>query len=422
MRCLYRYIDYYLPFLKWIRQYRWKYLTGDTLAALTMASFYIPMSLSYASNLAHVPPVQGMYAFVFNPLVYALLGTCPQMMVGPEAPGSLLVGGVVVDNIRRGHARDDEAFVHAQIAGVVTSVAGAILLFAGFARLGFLDNVLSRPFLRGFISAIGVVIIIDQLIPEMGLSVFAKHDDSAQHGSSVAKLIFLMKNIKSAHALTSAVSFGCFAITMFCREVKKRLQPHYPNVAYIPDRFLVVVSATILAWKLGWASQGLEILGDVKSHGAGLFPVHFPFDFSHVKDLESALSTSFLISLLGFFESSVAAKSLGTGPADGIQNISLSANRELVALGTANVVGGIFMGVPAFGGYGRSKVNASTGGKTPMSGIILSFITLLCVIFLLPAFYYIPVSTSFPSYSIPAHFSLERRSVRDDIRSRLFAR
>ena len=385
-----------------------------------MASFYIPMSLSYASNLAHVPPVQGMYAFVFNPLVYALLGTCPQMVVGPEAPGSLLVGGVVVDNIRRGRTRDDEAFLHAQIAGVVTSVAGAILLIAGFARLGFLDNVLSRPFLRGFISAIGIVIIIDQLIPELGLSTLAKHDNAAQHGSSVVKLVFLISNIKKAHALTSALSLGCFAITMVCREVKKRLQPRYPKVAYIPDRFLIVVSATFLAWKLNWDNQGLEILGDVKSHGVGIFPVHFPFDFSHIKDLESALSTSFLISLLGFFESSVAAKSLGTGPADGIQNIALSPNRELVGLGTANVIGGIFMGIPAFGGYGRSKVNASTGGKTPMSSVFLSLITLLCVLFLLPAFYYIPVSTFVSGGNRQILIILERRLVGDDLRRCVF--
>ena len=351
------------------------------------------MSLSYAANLAHVPPVQGMYAFVFNPFVYAILGTCPQMIMGPEAPGSLLTGGVVVDSIRRGHSRDDESFVHAQIAGVTTGCAGAFLLLSGLFRLGFLDSVFSRPFLRGFISAIGFVIAVDQLIPEMGLSPIAKHDASAQHGSTVAKFGFLLKNVKNAHGLTCAVSFGTFAITMICRELKRRLQPHYPNVAFIPDRFTIVVLTTVLTWKLKWENQGLEILGDVTAPGGGVFSAHFPFDFSNIKDLESALSTSFLIALLGFFESSVAAKSLGTGPADGIQNIALSANRELVGLGAANVIGGIFMGIPAFGGYGRSKVNASTGGKTPMSSIFLSLITVLCVLFLLPSFYYIPVSS-----------------------------
>lgn len=200
-----------------MRQYKWQYLSGDLIAALTMASFYIPMSLSYASNLGHLPPVQGMYSFVFNPLVYAFLGTCPQMVVGPEAPGSLLTGNVVVDSIRRGSSRDDEATLHAQIAGVVTGVAGAILLLSGFARLGFLDNVLSRPFLRGFISAIGVVIIVDQLIPELGLSSVAAGHSSAEHGSCLTKIIFLCQHIKSAHPLTCAVSFGSFVIIMVCR-------------------------------------------------------------------------------------------------------------------------------------------------------------------------------------------------------------
>lgn len=149
--------------------------------------------------------------------------------------------------------------------------------------------------------------------------------------------------------------------------------------------------STILTWALGWDEQGLAILGNVKSQTEGPFPAHFPFDFSHMKELGSALSTSFVISLLGFFESSVAAKSLGPSPLDGIQGVSLSANRELVALGTANIVGGIFMALPAFGGYGRSKVNASTGGKTPMSSIFLSLITVSCILFALPSFYYIPV-------------------------------
>lgn len=105
------------------------------------------------------------------------------------------------------------------------------------------------------------------------------------------------------------------------------------------------------------------------------------------------MGTSFLIGMLGFFESSVAAKSLGTG--DAIEGMQLSPNRELVALGVANLIGSCFMAIPAFGGYGRSKVNKSTGGKSPMSSILLSLITLFCVFFMLPWFYYIPVSISF---------------------------
>jgi MFS superfamily sulfate permease-like transporter len=212
-----RYLAYYVPIVNWAKQYKWSYFQGDLVAALTMASFYIPMSLSYASNLGHVPPINGMYAFVFNPLVYAFLGTCPQMVVGPEAAGSLLTGEVVRENIDKGKAGDDDHMRNAEIAGIVTFTAGAIIFAAGLCRLGFLDSVLSRPFLRGFISAIGVVIFVDQLIPELGLSHLAEHVGGVSHGSCVDKIIFLLQNFTSAHGLTTAVSLGAFAIIMIFR-------------------------------------------------------------------------------------------------------------------------------------------------------------------------------------------------------------
>lgn len=193
-----------------------RFFTGDLIAALTMASFYIPMSLSYASNLAHIPAINGLYAFAVNPIIYALLGTCPQMVVGPEAAGSLLTGNVVRDSISRGKSHDASEMLNAQIAGVVTGVAGAILLIAGGAGLGFLDNVLSRPFLRGFISAIGIVILIDQLIPELGLVKLAEAS-GVSHGSCIDKLVFLIRNIDKAHALTAGVSLGSFAVILICR-------------------------------------------------------------------------------------------------------------------------------------------------------------------------------------------------------------
>jgi MFS superfamily sulfate permease-like transporter len=365
-----------------------------------MASFYIPMALSLASNLGHVPPLQGLYSFAFNPIIYALLGTCPQMVVGPEAAGSLLTGQVVRENINRGDVADDDGHLSAQIAGVTTFMSGLIILMSGMFRLGFLDNVLSRPFLRGFISAIGIVIFIDQLIPELGLaSLAAEHH--VEHGSCMEKIIFIFQNIGSAHRVTTAVSLGAFAIIMVCRETKNHLQPHYPNVAYVPDRFIIVVLSAVLTWKFGWDKMGLAILGDIKTAGH-VFQAHWPFAASNLHFASDAFSTSFIIALLGFFESSVAAKSLGSGEKYGgvLKNMNQSPNRELVALGTANVVGGIFMALPAFGGYGRSKVNASTGGKTPMSSILLSLITILSVLFLTPYFHYLPVSFVSPLHPI----------------------
>lgn len=402
----YMYISYYFPFIRWVRQYRWRFFKGDLVAALTMASFYIPMSLSYAANLGHVPPINGLYSFVFNPVMYALLGTCPQMVVGPEAAGSLLVGTVVTTCIDRGDHSDDNDVLNAQVAGVVTGMAGAVIFVAGLTRLGFLDSVLSRPFLRGFISAIGFVILADQAIPELGLSPLASRVPGVSHGSSASKIAFLFQYIGQSHGLTTAVSITSFVIIMVFRTIKRKMQPRYPSVAYFPDRFLVVVGSAILTWALGWDQKGLEVLGNVQSTGKHAFVFHWPFTFKHMKNIDTAMSTSFLIALLGFFESSVAAKSLGEGTHE-LHGMTLSANRELIALGAANILGGCFMALPAFGGYGRSKVNASTGGTTPMSSILLSLITLLCVLFLLPYMYYLPKGVLSAMISVVAYSLIE---------------
>lgn len=389
------------------------------ISAITVASIYIPMALSLASNVAHSPPMNGLYAFVFNPLVYAVLGSSPLMVVGPEAAGSLLVGTVIRGAINSGEATDDDAAMISQIVGVVTGLSGAMVLIGGITRLGFLDNILSRPFLRGFISAIGFMIFVDQLIPQLGLTSLAKLSGSA-HGSSVEKLGFLFRNLSSAHGLTCAVAFGSFAVIMIFRYsyfllffksvcsyrigklnfadtvlrriLKRRLEPRFPAVVFFPDRFLVVFLSAVLAWKLQWDKQGLDVLGSLKEEGNPTFAFRWPYKLSHMRHLPTAMSTSFIIALLGFFESSIAAKGLGDGNNDGITGISFSANRELVALGVSNVIGGCFMALPAFGGYGRSKLNAATGAKSPMSGVFLGLITLICILFLLPYFYYLPVS------------------------------
>ena len=211
------YLAYYIPSIAWMSQYKLSYLKGDFIAAVTIAGIYLPMALSLASNLSHVPAINGLYSFVFSPLIYALLGSCPQMVVGPEAAGSLLVGTVVRASVDSGRGEEHDDELHARICGVVAGIAGATVLIAGIARLGFLDSVLSRPFLRGFISAIGFVIFVDQLVPELGLASLASETASISHGSTVDKLRFIVKNFDKAHNLTMLVALVSFVVIMVFR-------------------------------------------------------------------------------------------------------------------------------------------------------------------------------------------------------------
>lgn len=197
---LFRYCAYYLPILSWLPQYRLQWLRGDLIAALTVASLYIPMCFSFAI-LAQVNPVSSLYAFIIHPTMYALLGSCYQMVVGPEATGSLLVGAIV-HRIRRERGND---YSNEEIASVVTAVSGVLLLAAGIGRIGFLDSMLNRPFMQGFISGVGFVLIIEQAIPELGLAKIAE-EFGVTHSVPIVKLAFLITHLSKSHAITAVLS------------------------------------------------------------------------------------------------------------------------------------------------------------------------------------------------------------------------
>lgn len=201
----FRYWAYYIPFLTWFPQYQLSWFRGDALAAITVASLYIPMCFSFAI-LGKVEPVNGLYAFIVHPFIYSLLGSSPQMIVGPEATGSLMVGAII-HQVQTTASGDQPGFVgeNAHISGVATAIAGAMLLSAGLARIGFVDSVLNRPFMQGFIAGVGFVLVIEQAIPELALSQLVEEAGIA-HSSSIVKLWFLLTHLNKAHFLTALIS------------------------------------------------------------------------------------------------------------------------------------------------------------------------------------------------------------------------
>lgn len=199
--------------------YYQEYLKGDIVAALTVASLYIPLSFSFA-NLAHVSPSSSLYAFVFHPLVWALLGSAPLMVVGPEATGSLLVGAAL--RYSKAKNQEDETFAAGNpdslLSGAVTALAGSILLGAGLMRLGFLDNVVSRPFMHGFISGIGFVLIVEQTLVGFGIARLVK-DAGFADGSAITKLIFMFWHLRKAHSVGAAITVSSLMFNLLIRHV-----------------------------------------------------------------------------------------------------------------------------------------------------------------------------------------------------------
>ena len=369
------YWAYYVPALEWIPQYQAKYLPGDIAAGLTLASFQIPISMSYATSLAHVSTVSGLYGLVVPTFVYALMGTVPNMVVGPEAAISLVVGQAVSPYIH------NEKITPDVVSGLMAGSGGAVLLIGGLLRFGFLDSVLSRALLRGFISAVGVVMVIEQLPNELGL-VEKMHSEIGTHSSIPAKLGFLFKHAGEAHSLTTAFAFTAMFTIILFRLFKGKTMHKWRKIIFVPEILIVVIASTVITNIFDLDENGLDVVGQIKP---GRVSVKFPLNAQNWDTFKSTFSAAFFCAILGFFESTIASKSLGAAA-----NLSISTNRELVALGVANMMGSLVCALPSFGGYGRSKINALSGARTQFSGFVLCGVTVLSIAFLMPYFYYLP--------------------------------
>ncbi|KAG8929775.1 hypothetical protein FRC02_005088, partial [Tulasnella sp. 418] len=269
------------------------------------------------------------------------------------------------------------------ISTIITFQVGMISFLLGLFRLGFIDVVLSRALLRGFVTAVAVVIMIEQLIPMLGL---AHLEHLYNPHTTVDKFLFLLENAwTNTHTLTAIISFASLTCLILARIVKARLRPHFPAIFYIPEVFLFVVLATVMCDVLDWDDKGVSILGTVDVHrGGSLF--QFPLTRKNLSYLKATTSTSLLIAIAGFIDSITAAKQNGSR-----FGYSISPNRELVALGAGNLAGSFLPGtLPAYGAITRSKVNADTGGTTQMASFITSSLVILSIVFLLPALYYLP--------------------------------
>lgn len=366
------YVAYYLPILRWFPNYSISNnLLGDLVAGLSLASFQIPLVMSFATSLARLPAVLGLYTIIIGSLVYPIFGTVPILVVGPS-PLSAIIYGQTIEQMHHIMSEKLDLMV---ISSALTAILGAVLFGCGLFRFGFLDKMFSRALLKGFIAAMGVIMIVNQLPVELGLEEeMAKHP----HVTTLDKIWFLATHLDLSHKLTTYISILTFIIVYAVKKAK----PLIRCAVYFPELLLMVVLATLACYHFLWPSRGVEVVGDVTVDHVAL---HNPFTLSRFSLYKKVFSTAFLVTLLGFFDSATAIRSL-----DAKYNFNVSSNRELLALGAVNVVNSVFAGLPAFGAFGRSKINAQAGALTPMSGIFMALATIFVVVYMLQYFFFLP--------------------------------
>lgn len=336
----------------WARPYPEGALRRDVLAGLTTAVMLVPQGMAYAM-LAGLPPIVGLYASLVPLAVYALLGTSRELAVGPVAMISLLTAQALAPHVEAGHSALALALL---LAGLV----GAIQLAMGLLRFGAVVNLLSHPVLSGFTSAAAILIGVSQLPALFGVE--------AARGSLATTLATV--GGAAWHLPTLAIGLAAAAVLV----AAKRWWPAFPRA------LAVVVLGTVAVVVLGTETLGVRVVGEVPS---GLpAPALPPLDGELVRALAPS---ALLIALVGFMESISVAKAFARKA-----RYELDPDRELVALGAANLAGAFFGAYPVTGGFSRTAVNAQAGARTPLAGLVTAALVGVTLVALTPLFESLP--------------------------------
>ena len=318
-------------------------LIADIVAGLSVASILLPEAVAYAA-IAHLPIQHAIIGLLVGLVCYACLGGSQFAIVAPTSSAAALMAAVVLSL----HPIDNDNAASLGFALVILTGIG-LLIFAK-ARLGRLSAFVSRPVLHGFSFALAITIIIRQLPILLGIDV---------HASDPFKIVIELATHANEFAIWNT-TLGISALVLLI--ILKR----WGN---IPGAFLVLIIGICLSKWLNLTDYHIGIVGQINIHRPELdLPQLSPNKWLQLAELACGL----LIIIVAESWGSIRSISLNHG------NV-IEPNRELLALGTANLLSGLLQGMPVGAGFSVSSANEQAGAKTKLAGIIAAILLLLMV-------------------------------------------
>lgn len=305
--------------------YSWASCRADAIAALVLSAMLVPIGMSYA-EASGVPAIYGLYATVVPLLIYGVVGTSRILVLGPDSALAALIAMSILP-LAAGSGAHAVA-----LAGMLSILTGIICIFAGVLRLGFLTDLLSVPIRYGYLNGIALTVLVSQLPKLFGLNV------NLSAGSLEQQLLLLGQALWQMPWFTwsSVIGIGCLILIFACRY----FLPRWPAV------LLAMIMSTLMVY---------------------LF------------DLSSVLPGALAITLVAFADMSILTRSYAQRLGSNVYP-----NRELIALGLANIGSGLFRGFSVSSSASRTPVAESAGAQTQMVGIF-SALCLLLFLLLTPS-------------------------------------
>ena len=337
--------------------YQKEWFRFDAVAGLTTAAVVIPKAMAFAA-IAGLPVYAGLYVALVPMFVYALLGTSRLLSVSSTSTLAILTATELALAVPSG---DPSRLMAA--ASTLALLVGGFLLAAGVLRLGFLANFISDPVLTGFKAGIGLVIVVDQVPKLLGVHI--------ETGTFFHKIFSTLGHVPE----TSRATLILAAVTIVILLAMERFFPH------APAPLVAVILGIAAAGFLGLKKFGVELTGHIPP---GLPSPALP-DLSLLRSMwPGALG----MALMSFTESIAAGRAFARH-----NDPPPRPDRELIALGAANLAGSFFQSFPAGGGTSQTAVNSRAGARTQISALVTVAMVVATLLFLSPLISLLPQAT-----------------------------
>lgn len=402
--------------------FNFKHFKGDMFGGITAGIVALPLALAFGVS-SGLGPSAGLYGAIFVSFFAALFGGTNTQISGPTAPmtavSMVVVAGVVA-------TFDGDITKALPIILTIFLLAGLIQIGLGFIGLGKYIKYIPYPVVSGFMTAIGVIILVTQILPTVGY--YPKQDEAfVTQFKSQAEEVILNNIIKDE------ASKGTLVLDNFKETIKR--------VENISESQIVKESQTLAAKEtsgvlgvlkiLPRALQNINWLELMLALGTILIiygfkritstipstlisllimsgiAIVFKLNYSPIEEIPSGLPIPNLEIFTGFSFSSIspfiftaftlallgAIDSLLTSVvADNMTKTKHKPNKELIGQGIGNSIGAVFGGIPGAGATIRTVVNINAGGKTRLSGMIAGVLLLFILLALGPIASQIPAA------------------------------
>ena len=324
-------------------------ITGGITAGVVALPFAIAMGLASGAGA-----IAGLYGAIITGFFAALFGGTGAQVSGPTGPMTVVMALIVTKYIA--------LFPETGLAIAFTTVVlgGLFQIGFGILKLGRFINLMPHPVTSGFMTGIGVIIIILQIPQVLGLY---------EIKGSTMGIFSQLSNVESYFSNTGAITIALITLAVVYLLPKKIGK-------FIPAPLFALVTGTlILLFFPQYFSSEIEpfnnmILGEIPT---GLPSFHMPvWEASIIFDM---VASGLMLAILGSIDSLLTSL-----VSDEITRTHHKSDRELIGQGIGNTVSGLFGGLPGAGATMRTMTNVKAGGLTPISGALHAILLLAIVL------------------------------------------